>query len=106
MTTHELRLLPISLCIGDGQELVRREKMVVGMAEPLYGHGVEDIVRNAKENTQPQECRQGEERTCLSGFYNRHAFRGNREFHCAELREINLTAREMLAHRALDHKLH
>lgn len=71
--------------------------MIVGSAERLHERGVEDMVGSAGENAGPLECRQGERKTGVHGFYYRRAFRGNEVVESFVLRESSLTARETLS---------
>lgn len=51
---------------------------------------MKDNVRSPRENTEPQECLQGERKTCFHGFYYKHVFAGDNVVYCAELRAMRL----------------
>lgn len=84
-----------------GTEGRGERKVVVGSAEPLYGHRVEGMVERARESAEPRESRQGEKKTYLHGFYYRRVSRNSKGVDCAILSQMNLTARRALSHRAL-----
>lgn len=73
----------------------------MGSPEPLDGQALEYIVESAES---PQ-CPHGRRKTCLHVFYYRLVFHGREVLQCAILRELELTAREMLSHRAVNRKL-
>lgn len=63
------------------------------------------MVGSARENFEPQECRQEGTKTCLHGFLNGRVFRDSKVVDSAVLEEITLTAREVLSHRVSSQKL-
>lgn len=79
--------------------------MTVGLAESFDEHGVETMVGSARENAKSSECRPRASKTRLRGFYYRRAFPGDEVLECTVLREMSLTAREVLSHSALDTKV-
>lgn len=42
--------------------------MIMCLAEPFLEQRVKDMVRGARENAEPQECRQKGRKTCLHLF--------------------------------------
>lgn len=85
-----------------GKERSGKRKMLEGSAEPFYGQGVKNMARSARANAKPRECRKGERKTCLHGSYNRLVFRGSKVRDCAVLKEIILSALEVLSQSVLD----
>lgn len=81
-----------------------KRKVVADSTEPFRRQRVEKKIENARENAEPQKCRQKGRKTCLPDFYYRPVFRGNAVVDCAVPREINWTTREMLSHRGLSRK--
>lgn len=102
---HELALQLISLCMG-GTGRSGEGKVPVASAGQLPRQGLEDRIGWARMSAEPRECRQGNSKTCLQGFYHRHVIRGNKVVSCAVLKKKNLTAPEMFSHRASDRKLY
>lgn len=77
----------------------------MSLTQPSDWQSVEDMVRDARENAEPREGRQRKKKTFLHGFNFRRVFRGSEVLNCAVLRELSLTARKGLSHRALHTKL-
>lgn len=82
-----------------------RETLIVGSAEPFCEQRVNDMARSARESAEPRKYRQGGKKTDLQGFYYSRVVRSNEVVNCAVLIEMNLTAREMLSHKAVNWKL-
>lgn len=74
----------------------------MGSAEPFHEQRVEDMVEGPREIAEPRECRQSEKNTCMPGFYYGPVFRCYEDVDCAILKEMSLTARKVLSHRALN----
>lgn len=80
-------------------------KVVVDSAEPFRGQRAEDIVERASKNAETHESPQEGEKAGVHGFYYRRVLHGNKVVDCPVLREINLTAWEVLSHNAVNRKI-
>lgn len=80
-------------------------KVVLGSAESNLEQDVDDMVGSATNNAEPRKCGQRGRNTCLGEFYYRRGFRGNEAVDCAILKKVNLTAWEVMNHRALGKEL-
>lgn len=76
--------------------------MIVCSPELFQGQHVKDMVVSPTENVDPRKFRQEERKTWPHSFYYWRDFRDSYMADCAVLLEMNLTAREMLRHRALN----
>lgn len=83
----------------------RKEKVIVGSAALISGRSVENMVESAREKAEHRKRRQRGRKACLHGLYFRRVFCGSKMADCAILREANVTAREVVSHRALNWKL-
>lgn len=81
------------------------EKVLLGLAKPFRGQRVENMVRSATDNAQRWEFQEKGRKAGLQGFYYRRVFRITELVDCAVLKEINLTAREVLSQKALNWKV-
>lgn len=76
--------------------------MIAGSAEPFLRRRAENRVQTARKNVKPQECQLGGSKTFLHGLYYTLFFLSSEEVDCAVLREMSVTAREVLSHQALN----
>lgn len=77
-------------------------KLILGLAEPFNGHDLNDMIKSGRKSTKPRECQQKERKTCAHSFYCRRVFRSSEEVNGAVLREMDLTAWELLGYKALN----
>lgn len=82
-----------------------KEMVILGSARPFDGQDVKELVGCATEIAEPRECSQRERKTCPHGLYFTRVFRGDEVIECAVLKELNLTAWDVLSRRASNRKL-
>lgn len=76
--------------------------MIVGLAQLICGQHLGNTVESAPEIAESRESVLEGTETSVHCFYYRRVCRGGEVSDCAILREVNLTTRKMLSHRALN----
>lgn len=85
---------------GDRTRGSAEGKVIVSLPEPFRRQGLGYVKESTMKKAKPQERGQGRREMCLDGFYYRLMFCGSKVSDSAILGEVNLTAREVLSHRA------
>lgn len=79
--------------------------MTENSPEPFHRERVKNMVESSRKNAEPGKCRREGKKTLQHGFYYRRVYSDSETADYSMLRKINLKARKVLSHTALNGKL-